>query len=233
MVSVMHSYTRLLRQFWECVLKYICANSLLCNTAFLWISRKVIERSHRKEGGSTSSPRLAVLPETFDGTKNWDNWYFQFENIAAVNGWNDAEKLRWLRLHRMGRLHKVLHHLPEASQETYEATRAGLKAQFDPESHQTLHQAEIRHKKANEGWEDFADYLKALADKGYPTLQDKAREQLTINAFLQQLTQPQIAFSVKQKCPKTLDDAVAATTLKMESYMTSPSQCCFRTTDSR
>ena len=77
-------------------------------------------------------------------------------------------------------------------------------------------------KKANEGWADFADDLKALADKGYPTLQEEAREQLAINAFLQQLTQPQIAFSVKQKRPKTLDDAVAAT-LEMESYLAGPS----------
>ena len=76
------------------------------------------------------------------------------------------------------------------------------------------------NKKANEGWADFAD--DALADKGYPTLQEEAREQLAINAFLQQLTQPQIAFSVKQKRPKTLDDAVAAT-LEMESYLAGPS----------
>ena len=30
-----------------------------------------------------------VLPETFDGTKNWDKWYFHFENIRAVNSWDD------------------------------------------------------------------------------------------------------------------------------------------------
>jgi len=63
--------------------------------------------------------------------------------------------------------------------------------------------------------------LRPFADKGYPTLQDEAREQLAINMFLQQLTPPQVAFGVKQKRPKTLDDAVAAT-LEMESYV-SPS----------
>ena len=54
---------------------------------------------------------------------------------------------------------------------------------------------QARRKKATEGW---ADDLKALADKAYPTLQDEAREQLAINSFLQQLTPPQVAFSVKQ-----------------------------------
>lgn len=55
-------------------------------------------------------------------------------------------------------------------------------------------------------------------DKGFPELFDDAREQLALQSYLQQLDHPQIAFSVKQKCPATLDEAVAAT-LEMESYL--------------
>ena len=174
--------------------------------------------------GGAHAARPVVLPETFDGTKNWDEWFFHFENVAVVNGWSDADKLKWLRVRVTGRAQKALHLLPEASRRTYETTRAALQARFDPESRRTRYQAELqsRRRKASEGWADFADDLKALADKGYPTLQDEAREQLAINAFLQQLTQPQVAFSVKQKRPKTLDDAVAAT-LEMESYLTGSS----------
>ena len=54
-------------------------------------------------------------------------------------------------------------------------------------------------------------------NKAYPTLQPEARERLSINAYLQHLSQPQVAFSVRQKRPETVDDAVAAT-LEMESY---------------
>ena len=48
-------------------------------------------------------------------------------------------------------------------------------------------------------------------------MQLEARERLAVNTYLQQLTQPQVAFSVKQRRPVTLDDAVTAT-LEMESY---------------
>jgi dsDNA-binding SOS-regulon protein len=125
----------------------------------------------------------------------------------------------------MGRAQKALHRLPDAQQATYEATCQALKTRFDPESRQTRYQAEFqtRRKKAGEGWADFADDLKSLADKAYPTLQEEARERLSITAYLQQLSQPQVAFSVKQKRPDTLDSAVAAT-LEMESYLTLPSQ---------
>ena len=52
----------------------------------------------------------------------------------------------------------------------------------------------------------------------YPTLEAKGREQLAPNHFLGQLENPQVAFSVKQKRPKTLEEAVTAT-LEMESYL--------------
>ena len=70
----------------------------------------------------------------------------------------------------------------------------------------------------SEGWADFAEDLKTLANKAYPSLQLEARERLAVNTYLQQLSQPQVAFSVKQRRPATLDDAVTAT-LEMESYM--------------
>ena len=41
---------------------------------------------------AVSAARPVVLPETLDGTKNWDEWFFHFENVAAVNGWDDADK---------------------------------------------------------------------------------------------------------------------------------------------
>ena len=106
----------------------------------------------------------------------------------------------------------------------YASTKDALKSRFDPESCQKRFQVEFqtRRKKASEGWADLADDLKSLADKAYPTLQEEACERLSINAYLNQLT-PQLAFSVRQKRPDSLDSAVA-TTLEMESYLVPPGQ---------
>ena len=101
-----------------------------------------------------------------------------------------------------------------------------LCARFEPESHYTTYQPEfqVRRKRAGEGWADFADDLWDLADKAHPTLLKEARERLSINPYLAQLPQPQIYFSVCQKQPSTLDDAVTAT-LEMESYLPSQILC--------
>ena len=51
------------------------------------------------EGRDTQSAPTArplVLPEVYDGTGTWDEWAFHFENVSAVNHWDDVNKLKWL-----------------------------------------------------------------------------------------------------------------------------------------
>ena len=48
-----------------------------------------------------------------------------------------------------------------------------------------------------EGWADFGDGLRSLADKAYSELQEEARERLSLNRYLDMITDPQIAFAVK------------------------------------
>ena len=170
--------------------------------------------------GPASGARPLVLPEVFDGSSSWSDWRFHFENVATVNGWDDTQKLRWLRVRMTGRAQKALLRLPGGTADSYDATRDALRARFEPESRHTRYQAEfqLRRKKAAEGWADFGDDLRNLADKAYPDLQEEARERLSINTYLDQLPQPQLSFAVRQKQPATLDEAVAAT-LEMESYL--------------
>ena len=68
-----------------------------------------------------------------------------------------------------------------------------------------------------EGWADFGDGLRSLADKVYSELQEEARERLSLNRYLDMITDPQIAFAVRQGSPRTVEEAVTAT-LRMESY---------------
>ena len=87
----------------------------------------------------------------------------------------------------------------------------------------TRYQAEFesRCKKRVEGWADYAEDLRSLADKAYPDLQLEARERLTLLSYLKQPEQLQVAFSVRQCRPATLDDAMTVT-LEMESYLAPP-----------
>ena len=72
-------------------------------------------------------------------------------------------------------------------------------------------------KQKGEGWAEFGEDLKTLADKAYPDLAEEARERFALNQYLTQLSNPQVAFAVKQTKPTKVDEAVRAT-LEMESY---------------
>ena len=73
-------------------------------------------------------------------------------------------------------------------------------------------------KKQSEGWANFTQDLQLLAEKAFPQLQVEAREQMALTQYLLQIDNTQLAFSVKQQKPTTLDAAVSAT-LEMESYL--------------
>ena len=46
-----------------------------------------------RERGPAGATRPLVLPELYDGTGNWREWSFHFDNVAAVNNWDDTQKL--------------------------------------------------------------------------------------------------------------------------------------------
>eukprot|EP00731_Ephydatia_muelleri_P022408 Em0014g999a len=64
----------------------------------------------------------------------------------------------------------------------------------------------------------FCRQSENVGGQSYPDLEDNAKEQLALNHFVSQIENGQVAFSVRQKRPKTVDEAVCAT-LEMEAYV--------------
>ena len=94
-----------------------------------------------------------------------------------------------------------------------------LQEIFEPESRRDLYLAEFqtRHKGKAESWPEFGEDLRSLVDKAYPTLDDEARQQLTLQGYLSELDNDQVAFIVKQQKLRIIEAAVGAT-LECESY---------------
>ena len=51
-----------------------------------------------------AATRPLISPEPFSGECSWTDWVDHFEAAAAVNGWDNPTKLKWLPVH----LHKLL-----------------------------------------------------------------------------------------------------------------------------
>lgn len=168
----------------------------------------------------TARARPLVLPEVFDGQMSFDEWVSHFENVAAVNGWNDDNKLLWLKVRLTGKAHVAFAQLAHETQQSYETAKKALIDRFDPPSKQQLYKVEFetRAKRDKETWADFADELLHLCSKAFPKLQEEAREELALSRYLDQLRDPQVSFAVKQRRPKSVRDAVSST-IELEAYL--------------
>lgn len=161
-----------------------------------------------------------IVPEAFSGEGSWEDWLDHFESVAAVNKWEEADKLLWLRVRMTGRAQKAFKNLSDTARATYDACKAGLRERFEPASKKELYRTEFyaRKKRKTEGWAELSEDLKTLADRAFSNLEEAAREHLVLTRYLEQLDNQHVAFGVKQQRPTSVDAAVTAT-LEMESYL--------------
>ena len=178
------------------------------------------EQEGERQPGHSAQTRPVVLPEVYDGQKSFDEWVSHFENVSAVNGWNDESKLLWLKVRLTGKAHVAFTQLDHEIQQSYATAKKALIERFDPPSKQQLYKVEFegRRKRDKETWVDFADELLLLASKAFPKLQEEAREELALSRYLDQLRDPQVSFAVKQRRPKSVRDAVSST-IELEAYL--------------
>ena len=172
---------------------------------------------------SKCESRPVIVPECFSGGECYEDWIDQFESIAEINHWNDEQKLMWLKVCLTGRALMAYKKFPTTACGSFKNAVKALQERFEPESRRDLYLAEFqtRCKRKTESWPEFGEDLRGLMDKAYPTLDNEARQQLALQRYLSQLDNEQVAFSVKQRKPRTIEAAVGAT-LECESYLVRP-----------
>ena len=91
----------------------------------------------------TPHARLLVLLEVFDGQKSFDKWVSHFENVSTVNGWNDNDKLLWLKVRLTEKAQMAFAQLAHETQQSYATAKQALIDRFDPPSKQQLYKVKL------------------------------------------------------------------------------------------
>ena len=160
------------------------------------------------------------MPEAFTGAGSWEEWLHHFECVVDVNKWEtNAKKLKWLKVRLTGRALKAFRQLPEASQRDYKDAKKALTKRFEPESRREYYIAELQTRRRKKGEIGLRTGRSSNGSRKRctPTL-TRMREQFALTRILASIVNPQVAFSVRQWRPNTVD-AVVTVAMEMESYL--------------
>ncbi|KAL5502521.1 hypothetical protein EMCRGX_G009314 [Ephydatia muelleri] len=115
--------------------------------------------------------------------------------------------------------------MPDDVKADYGTFVEALQRRFNPDSKRQLYMVELnaRTKRRDADWAAFGDAVRVLSDKAYPELAENACERLALNQFLEQIENSQVAFSVKQKRLRNVEEAAAAEQ-KPETHHTVPAE---------
>ena len=106
----------------------------------------------------------------YDGRADWDAYRTQFEMLANVKCWTEAEKATYLAVSLKGPALTVLSNLPAANLYNYSSLVTALDSRFGSSHQAELHRMKLksRIRKREEGLAELAVDIERLARLAYP-----------------------------------------------------------------
>jgi len=169
----------------------------------------------------TVQVRPMITPNVFksESSGKWNEWVEHFKSISRINEWDDRTCLLWVEVMMTGKARCAWKRLNPEAKAQYKTAKVALCQRFEPDCRREYYVMEfsVKQCQADETWADLADSLRLLADKAFLEFDDRAKEQLSLDRFLSLLDEPELAFSVRLKRPKSLNSA-ATFAQEIESY---------------
>lgn len=168
-------------------------------------------------GGAAAIPpavvqRPAVMPEAFDGTKDWAEYLQYFEQCGELNGWQNAQKARFLGVRLRDAAQRYYATLPAARKLNWAHVCADMEQRFAPDANVRQYKAQFktRRRLAGESLAAVADDLRRLVASAYPRLGDAHQEELVRDQFVDALTPPALRMRLQENPPATAHEALEA-----------------------
>ena len=164
-----------------------------------------------------SLTRREILPEKFDGKKNWENYLLHFESCKVVNKWSDMEAAAYLCASLTGDAVQVLTGQGKMS---YKEVKAKLQRVFGPCNGPENYRIEFRSRKrkTGESLPELAQSLHQLVLRAYPELPQASQEILVRDQFQETLEDAELRAAIFRQRPETLEKTVRVAT-EMESFL--------------
>ena len=171
--------------------------------------------SHSK-GDNT---QLRMKPQNFCGTTDFDEFLSQFEITCEINNWQYREKSLYLANCLTGDARSILSELDHEGRRDYNTLVEKLANRFGSVNRSEIYRAQLKSRVRNKGESipELAQAVKKLVRQAYPGVNKDVIETLSIDIFIDALTDSEIRLRVRELGQKTLADA-ERTALRLESH---------------
>ena len=160
-----------------------------------------------------------IKPQNYNGATDFDEFLAQFEVVSELNGWLYREKSLYLASCLTGDARSLFSELDYEGKRDYNTLVEKLAGRFGSENRSEIFRTQLKSRARNKGETipELAQAIKKLVRQAYPGVGKDVIEILSIDHFIDALSDSDIRLRVREFCPKTLADA-ERTALRLESH---------------
>ena len=169
-------------------------------------------------------------PKMFDGQRiEWSDYIQHFEAVAQWNRWNEDQKAQQLVMSFDGEAMKLLGELSNEILHDYSQLVNELNRRYDPAERAQAYKIEFRHRTRgrHESFMTYAQELKRLVTRAYPTMPSNVHEQFVVDQFISGLGHRELRKHVQFGHPADINQAISLA-LELEAFDSSFSADGFR-----
>lgn len=155
------------------------------------------QRGNRDDHFRNPAYGVAVKPELYDGTEDWEEYISHFEVCAELGRWRPYDRVLALAAALKGPARTFYISLSTAEKRDYDVLIQRLGQRFGSTRQQNrwLSRLEARKRKPGESIAALADDLRQMAQRAYTDLDNRAQEVLALNQLYKN-----VAPEVKYQC---------------------------------
>lgn len=159
--------------------------------------------------GSKGDNHIKLKPQTFSGTDDFEDFLAQFEITAEINGWDYRAKSLYLANSLTGTARSLLNEVTAEQRRDYKSLVQKLTARYGSENRAEVYRSQLksRCKGKGETIPELAQAIKKLTRQSYPNATLDVIEALSLDYFIDALSESEIRLRLREVGPKTLCEA--------------------------
>lgn len=150
-----------------------------------------------------------MKPQIFSGSSDFDEFLSQFEITCEINNWQYKEKSLYLANCLSGEARSLLNELDYDGRRDYKILVDTLTNRFGSVNRSEIYRTQLKSRTRNKGETipELAQAIRKLVRQAYPGVNKDVIETLSLDNFVDALTDSDIRLRVRELGPKSLAEA--------------------------